>query len=117
MYLGFSLSLLIGLELTVAVVSANEHDSAKCQLKLGFVAGDKFQLSWLVEIAWNYALKSFDVARRKNNNNLRAASSVANIAVKLAFWRYQIVYIGRQIDIFILTLLVTFRGIAGPFVW
>ena len=45
MYLGFSLSLLIGLELTVAVVSANKHDRAKCQLKLGFVAGDKFQLS------------------------------------------------------------------------
>ena len=43
--------------------------------------------------------------------------SVAHIAVKLAFWRYLIVYIGRQIDIFILTLLVTFRGIAGPFVW
>ena len=45
MYLGFSLSLLIGLELTVAVASANKHDSAKRQLKLGFVAGDKFQLS------------------------------------------------------------------------
>ena len=44
-------------------------------------------------------------------------SSVANIAVKLAFWRYQIVYIGRQIDVFILALLVTFRGITGPFVW
>ena len=45
MYLGFSLSLLIGLELTVADVSANKHDRAKCQLKLEFVAGDKFQLS------------------------------------------------------------------------
>ena len=44
-YLGISLSLLIGLELTVAVVSANKHDRAKCQLKLEFVAGDKFQLS------------------------------------------------------------------------
>ena len=38
-------------------------------------------------------------------------------AVKLAIWRYQIVYIARQNNVFILALLVTFRGITGPFVW
>ena len=37
-YLGFSLSLLIGLELTAAGKSANKQASAKWQLTLGFEA-------------------------------------------------------------------------------